>query len=166
MRNDKGMTSIRAEVIEECAREVEQAERDYLSPQYATGQPWSSLSERMACRSVAARIRSRLGSTKPEAVEYKPVNLDPYEPAETCSDNCTPPIPEAVTPTHDASSIDTAPKDGTHILGLTQWGWREIWYVKDQHDGEYWTDDGDSEPEPTHWAPLPIARSALSDGVN
>jgi hypothetical protein len=53
--------------------------------------------------------------------------------------------------------ISSAPKDGTHILGLTQWGWREVWYKRDYCDGEYWTDEGDSEPEPTHWAPLPDA---------
>lgn len=51
--------------------------------------------------------------------------------------------------------ISTAPKDGTHIIGNTQWGALEIWWHKDIYDGEYWTDEGDSEPEPTGWIPKP-----------
>lgn len=51
--------------------------------------------------------------------------------------------------------IETAPKDGTNIIGLTQWGALEIWYVRDAYEGEYWQDYSDSEPDPTHWLPLP-----------
>jgi hypothetical protein len=52
-------------------------------------------------------------------------------------------------------TMDSAPKDGTHIIGNTQWGAREIWWHKDTYEGEYWTDEGDSEPEPTGWIPMP-----------
>jgi hypothetical protein len=52
-------------------------------------------------------------------------------------------------------TMDSAPKDGTHIIGNTQWGAREIWWHKDAYEGEYWTDEGDSEPAPTGWIPKP-----------
>lgn len=54
----------------------------------------------------------------------------------------------------EAATIDTAPRDGTHILGKDGF-WREMWLVRDQYEGEFWRDEFDSEPEPTHWAPLP-----------
>jgi len=53
--------------------------------------------------------------------------------------------------------IDCAPKDGTCILGYARrGGWREVWFHADQYDGAGWMDHFDSEPEPTHWLPLPI----------
>lgn len=59
--------------------------------------------------------------------------------------------------------IETAKKDGTHIIGLTQFGAREIWWHRDFYEGEFWQDEGDSEPEPTHWVPMPVkARTALA----
>ena len=61
----------------------------------------------------------------------------------------------------EAATIDTAPRDGTHILGKDGF-WREMWLVRDQYEGEFWRDEFDSEPEPTHWAPLP-APSPRSD---
>lgn len=56
--------------------------------------------------------------------------------------------------------IETAPRDGTEILTCRAGSnfaatIRVCWFVKDQYDGYYWQDDADSEPEPTHWAPLP-----------
>ena len=55
-----------------------------------------------------------------------------------------------------AQPIETAPRDGTHIIGLAHGGWREMWFKRDQYEGEFWTDDMDSEPKPTHWIELPI----------
>ena len=52
-------------------------------------------------------------------------------------------------------SIETAPRDGTHIIGSDGRGWREMWFKRDQYEGEYWTDHGDTEPAPTHWIPVP-----------
>jgi hypothetical protein len=52
-------------------------------------------------------------------------------------------------------TINSAPTDGTHIIGLTQWGALEVWFKRDPYDGDYWTDEGDSEPVPTHWIPKP-----------
>jgi hypothetical protein len=51
--------------------------------------------------------------------------------------------------------IDTAPKDGTRILGHDRSGWREMWWKEDLYEGSFWQDEFDSEPEPTHWLPLP-----------
>lgn len=59
--------------------------------------------------------------------------------------------------------MGTAPKDGTHFIGNTQWGAREIWWHKDTYEGEYWTDEGDSEPEPTGWIPLPGAAAPQTE---
>lgn len=53
--------------------------------------------------------------------------------------------------------ISTAPKDGTPILAVDRNGWREMWWVTNGTDyADYWQDHYDSEPEPTHWAPLPL----------
>lgn len=64
-------------------------------------------------------------------------------------------------------SMDDAPTDGTHIIGNTQWGALEIWWHKDAYEGEYWTDEGDSEPEPTGWVPVPgsVPTSSLAGQV-
>ncbi len=56
-----------------------------------------------------------------------------------------------------AQQISTAPKDGTLILGMDHRGWREMWWKVGGEDyADYWQDNYDSEPEPTHWCPLPI----------
>lgn len=53
--------------------------------------------------------------------------------------------------------IATAPKDGTRILAVDRNGWREMWWTTNGQDyADYWQDHYDSEPEPTHWCPLPI----------
>jgi len=52
---------------ERCAQICEQEEDIYGSDDYATGQPLSSITERMACRSCAAAIRSS-GETPPFSV--------------------------------------------------------------------------------------------------
>ena len=44
---------------EACARTAEAKAAEYLSPEYATGQPLSSFSERFACKQVAEAIRAR-----------------------------------------------------------------------------------------------------------
>ena len=63
----------------------------------------------------------------------------------------------------EVATIDSAPRDGTHILGKDGF-WREMWLVRDQYEGEFWRDEFDSEPEPTHWAPLPDPSPRLDDG--
>jgi hypothetical protein len=50
-----------ADARAECVKIAEQQEREFLSPEYAAGQPLSSLSERFACSQVAAAIRARMG---------------------------------------------------------------------------------------------------------
>ena len=62
-----------------------------------------------------------------------------------------------------ADTIDSAPRDGTHILGLDGF-WREMWLVRDQYEGEFWRDEFDSEPEPTHWVPLPDPSPRSDEG--
>ena len=44
---------------EACATVAEAKAQDYLSPEYATGQPFSSHAERFACKQVAEAIRTR-----------------------------------------------------------------------------------------------------------
>lgn len=58
--------------------------------------------------------------------------------------------------------IDTAPKDGTRILGLDRSGWREMWFKRsDIYEGESWRDHFDSKPEPTHWVPIPAGNGIV-----
>lgn len=52
--------------------------------------------------------------------------------------------------------IETAPKDGQSIWvyeprRFTQF----IAWWKSDFDGEYWQNEADSEPDPSHWRPLP-----------
>lgn len=49
---------IRRDTIEECARVAEAKAAEFLSPEYAVGQPLSSFNERFACEQVASAIRS------------------------------------------------------------------------------------------------------------
>jgi len=51
--------------------------------------------------------------------------------------------------------IETAPRNGRRILGYDRFGWREMWFVQDQYEGDFWQDEGDSEPNPSHWIPVP-----------
>lgn len=55
--------------------------------------------------------------------------------------------------------IDTAPKDGTKILTCALQSYPDsinvCWWKSDWFEGEFWQDDRDSEPAPTHWLPLP-----------
>lgn len=54
-----------------------------------------------------------------------------------------------------AQPIETAPRDGSVILGMDHAGWREMWFVRDPYEGEFWRDHFDSEPAPTLWTELP-----------
>ena len=56
----------RASTIEECAKVAEAKAAEYLSPEYATGQPMSSFSERFACGQIADAIRSLTKAGKGE----------------------------------------------------------------------------------------------------
>jgi hypothetical protein len=57
--------------------------------------------------------------------------------------------------------IETAPKDGSPFLALEGARHFDCWW-HDAGCGEfYWMDEADSEPNPTHWMPLPPIRSAL-----
>lgn len=65
---------------------------------------------------------------------------------------------------NQAFPIETAPMDGTHFIGIdgkNGW-WREMWWKVDYYDGAYWMDECDSEPDPSHWIPLPIFDSSLN----
>lgn len=61
---------------EACAKVADAKAIEFLSPEYATGQPFSSFNERFACEQVASAIRSRAavldsgrGSTQKERSE-------------------------------------------------------------------------------------------------
>ena len=58
--------------------------------------------------------------------------------------------------------IDTAPRDGTRILGLDRAGWREMWWKQDLYEGAFWQDHFDSEPEPTCWVAVPTGNSIVA----
>lgn len=52
--------------------------------------------------------------------------------------------------------IETAPTDGTPIWAVQ--GSRQFvawWDYHPADDVEFWRDEADSEPQPTHWMPLP-----------
>lgn len=46
------------ETTERAVRVVEQQQQDFLSPEYATGQPLSSFQERFACGQIADALRT------------------------------------------------------------------------------------------------------------
>jgi hypothetical protein len=52
--------------------------------------------------------------------------------------------------------ISEAPQTGTHIWACNARGEQfECWWHEGRSDEQYWMDNGDSEPEPVHWMPLP-----------
>ncbi|MEN5276290.1 hypothetical protein ABE527_04985 [Brucella sp. TWI432] len=54
--------------------------------------------------------------------------------------------------------IETAPKDGTQFLAYNiANGYYNCWWHKNHHGEEYWMDEADTEPNPTHWRPLPAS---------
>lgn len=67
---DTGQVNFRRDEIERCVlaaivetteravRVVEQQQQDFLSPEYATGQPLSSFQERFACGQIADALRT------------------------------------------------------------------------------------------------------------
>jgi hypothetical protein len=55
----EALATARAEEREACARVCEDQLKTFASPEYATGQPMVSFSERFACRQCAAAIRAR-----------------------------------------------------------------------------------------------------------
>jgi hypothetical protein len=55
----------REQIIEECALAAEAQAQTFLSPQYASNQPFGSLCERFACEEVAKAIRA-LAVTRPD----------------------------------------------------------------------------------------------------
>jgi hypothetical protein len=62
------------------------------------------------------------------------------------------------------NDMSSAPKDGTRFLAYEPRGeYRhyECWWQDDFANWAGWQDDWDSEPEPTHWQPLPAAPSQV-----
>ena len=51
--------AVAMEEREACAKVAEATGQEFLSPEYATGQPLSSFAERFACDQVAKAIRQR-----------------------------------------------------------------------------------------------------------
>jgi len=51
--------------------------------------------------------------------------------------------------------ISTAPKDGTQFLAFEKGGHFNCWWHDNGYGEQYWMDEADSEPNPTHWMPLP-----------
>lgn len=52
------MRRIREDIIEECAKVAEAQAKEFLSPEYASNQPFGSFCERFACDEVAKAIRA------------------------------------------------------------------------------------------------------------
>ncbi|WP_439273574.1 hypothetical protein [Pseudochrobactrum sp. HB0163] len=55
---DDGAAAARIQAFNEVLKEIERIQDEFLSPQYATGQPLSSFSERHACRVIAGAVRA------------------------------------------------------------------------------------------------------------
>ena len=51
--------------------------------------------------------------------------------------------------------IETAPMDGSRFLALEGTRHFDCWWSDKGYGEAYWMDEADSEPEPTHWMPLP-----------
>lgn len=64
--------------------------------------------------------------------------------------------------------IETAPKDGTRFLAFEKsddYQHYECWWREDFSNWSGWQDDWDSEPNPTHWMPLPEPPEADHDAA-
>lgn len=53
--------------------------------------------------------------------------------------------------------IERAPRDGTQFLAFEIGGYFNCWWHDNGYGEQYWMDEADSEPNPTHWMPLPAA---------
>lgn len=79
--------------------------------------------------------------------------------------------PQEATPRPAPSAwraIGTAPRDGTVILTYDirkspEAAISACWWAVYYRDEEGWMNDQDSEPDPTHWMPLPDPPSDTSD---
>lgn len=59
----------------------------------------------------------------------------------------------------------SAPKDGTRFLARQGDRHFDCWWVSDPYEGCFWQDEADSEPDPTHWMPLPPAPGTAPSGT-
>ncbi|MGF0520625.1 hypothetical protein ACQEDT_03860 [Agrobacterium pusense] len=60
--------------------------------------------------------------------------------------------------------IETAPKDGTQFLAFDKGSYLNCWWHDNGYGEQYWMDDADSEPNPSHWMPLPAAPAKQEGG--
>jgi Protein of unknown function (DUF551) len=64
----------------------------------------------------------------------------------------------AFKPDAELQPIETAPKDGSQFLAFQSGRYFNCWWHDNNgFDEQYWMDEGDTEPNPTHWMPLPPA---------
>ncbi|MDR5008255.1 hypothetical protein RGK87_04435 [Agrobacterium fabacearum] len=61
-------------------------------------------------------------------------------------------------------SIETAPKDGSQFLAFGIGGYFNCWWHDNGYGEQYWMDDADSEPNPSHWMALPAAPAKQEGG--
>jgi hypothetical protein len=71
----------------------------------------------------------------------------------------------AVPTTTGPESMDSAPKDGTHILARQGDRYFNCWWHDNGYGEAYWMDDADSEPNPSEWWPLTALPAALKGGA-
>ncbi|MEJ1174253.1 DUF551 domain-containing protein [Agrobacterium sp. CMT1] len=60
--------------------------------------------------------------------------------------------------------IESAPRDGTQFLAFEIDGYFNCWWHDNGYGEQYWMDEADSEPNPTHWMPLPAAPAKQEAG--
>lgn len=118
-------------------------------PLKGSGWPSEELARRF--HDTYERLAPSFGyETRPETRDFDPASSNGRLMIAVCAELLPPPLESGW------RDIESAPTDGTPFWAYQSGRVQFVCWMDDHPDcGPCWFDDADSEPEPTHWQPLP-----------